>query len=128
MTVPHPLRRASVGLMMLVGASLGSPREVQASEFGACRMSPITFYSSEQYPGRTADGTSTVGALARGDWIAAGGSSFRLGDVVDVDGIGQYRIADRGHLSADQVDILVWTTAEAIQLGRQYRRVCVVEQ
>ena len=117
---------ACAGLMLaVVGLSMRG-REARAQE--NCRQSVVTFYSSQDYPGRTADGTSTVGALASGDWIAAGGSRYRLGDVVDVDGFGQYRIADRGHLSPDQVDILVATTAEAIQLGRQHRRVCVVEQ
>ena len=116
-------------IAMLVGASVGSHADVQASEFGACRMSVVTGYSAQQYPGRTADGTSTWGALAAGDNIAAG-PAWMLGQRITVWtpwGEAVYRLADTGHLAQNGIDydLLFATTAEALQWGRRTVPVCV---
>lgn len=118
-----------MGLMMLVGASLGSPRDVQASEFGACRMSVVTGYSVQQYPGRTADGSSTGGSMAQGDYLAAG-PAWMLGKRISVDtpwGEAVYRVADTGMLAQNGIDydLLFATTGEALQWGRRSVWVCV---
>ena len=39
-------------------------------------------------------------------------------------GLGTYRIADRGHLGANHIDVLMQTTREALSFGRQTRTVC----
>jgi 3D (Asp-Asp-Asp) domain-containing protein len=106
---------------------IGTSGEAQAQ--GPCRASVITGYSAEQYPGRTADGTSTWGALAAGDYIAAG-PSWMLGQRITVrttEGDLVYRIADTGLLAAHGIDydLLFPTTAEALRWGRRVVVVCV---
>ena len=113
--------------LALLGSIAASGGEAQAQSMDGCPMYTVTAYSAEQYPGRTADGTSTWEAIRTGEAIAAGSWNLPLGTTVEVEKIGTYRIADRGHLESSHVDILTATTAEALQIGRQYRRVCVVE-
>ena len=91
-----------------------------------CELYRTTGYVASEFPGLTADGTSTLGALARGEQIAAGSWNLPLGTYVEVDGYGIYRIADRGYLDARHVDLLVSTRAEAFEVTG-YRQVCVVQ-
>lgn len=86
-----------------------------------CATAVITAYSVEQYPGRTADGTSTQGNAGV---IAAASHNYTIGSQIWVEGLGSYRVADRGRLGANHVDILMQTTREAINFGRQTRLVC----
>jgi 3D (Asp-Asp-Asp) domain-containing protein len=85
-------------------------------------LSLVTAYASEDYPGLAADNQTPT----RGNEgvIAAGGSNYPMGSYVSVEGLGSYRIADRGHLAASQIDVLMVTHAAAMQWGRQQRRVC----
>lgn len=113
--------------MLIAGVVVlaGSGRAVEAQE---CAIYTITAYSAEQYPGRTADGTSTWQAINQGQALAAGSWNLALGAEVEVEGMGRYVIRDRGYLEARHIDVLVPTTAEAKQIGYQKRRVCVVEE
>lgn len=108
-------------LVLLIGLlALG----LTASTVGAqanCAVATVSAYSVEQYPGQTADGTPTQGNAGV---IAAGGSNYALGSYVWVEGLGTYRIADRGHLAASQVDVLMQTIYEARQHGVPRRLVC----
>lgn len=88
-----------------------------------CETYTITAYSVEQYPGTTTDGTRTPGNAGV---IAAGSYNLPFNTYVDIEGVGVYRIADRGHLGVRHVDILVNTTREALNFGRQTRTVCIV--
>jgi 3D (Asp-Asp-Asp) domain-containing protein len=97
----------------------GVPWRVAAQ--ASCSMATITAYSVEQYPGRTADGTPTPGNAGV---IAAASYNYALGTIITVEGLGTYRVADRGHLGANHVDVLMQTTREALQWGRQQRQVC----
>lgn len=111
----------------MVGLSM-SGREAQAQQEG-CRLSVVTGYSVQQYPGRTADGSSTGGSLASGDYIAAG-PGWMLGKRITVDmpdGPMTYRLADTGYLAQNGIDydLLFWTTAEALQWGTRRVMVCV---
>jgi 3D (Asp-Asp-Asp) domain-containing protein len=101
----------------------GSPALAQGepSPDATCSLATITAYSVEQYPGRTADGTPTPGNVGV---IAAASYNYALGSYVTVEGLGTYRVADRGHLGRNHVDVLMQTTREALQFGRQTRRVC----
>lgn len=94
-----------------------------------CAEFTITAYSVEQFPGRTYSGLSTQGQAGV---IAAEGRPnthhFAIGTLVDIEGVGVRRIEDRGGgLVGRHVDILMQTTREALNFGRQTRTVCVVE-
>lgn len=94
-----------------------------------CQTFTITAYSVEQFPGRTYSGLSTQGQAGV---IAAegrpGSHHFAIGTWIDIDGVGVYRVEDRGGgLIGRHVDILMATTREALNFGRQQRTVCVAE-
>lgn len=97
----------------------GAPWRVVAQ--AGCSSAVITAYSVEQYPGRTVDGTPTRGNAGV---IAAASYNYALGTIITVDGLGTYRVADRGRLGANHIDVLMQTTREAVQWGRQTRTVC----
>jgi len=91
-----------------------------------CEQFRITGYVAGEYPGLTADGsTTTLDALARGELLAAAGYDVPMGSFLDVDGLGVYRVADRGQLGYRHLDLLVATRSEAFALTG-YRRVCWV--
>jgi 3D (Asp-Asp-Asp) domain-containing protein len=107
-----------LALLPATEARAGAPVE--------CSPYRVTAYASSEYPGWTADGsTTTRGALARGEPIAAASRNVPFNAVVDVDGLGAYRVADRGHLDARHIDVLVGTRDEALEIGSSYRTVCV---
>jgi 3D (Asp-Asp-Asp) domain-containing protein len=89
-----------------------------------CQSYTITAYSVEQFGGYTYDGTPTRGNAGV---IAAGSWNLPINTIVEVEGVGVYRIADRGHLGTRHVDILMQSTREALNFGQQTRNVCIVE-
>lgn len=121
------IRRAALSLALLWSiAASGGEAQAQGDN---CRMSTVTGYSVEQYPGRTADGSSTGGSMAAGDYLAAG-PRWMLGQRIRVAterGEMVYRIADTGHLAEHGIDydLLFWTTREALEWGRRRVMVCV---
>jgi 3D (Asp-Asp-Asp) domain-containing protein len=81
----------------------------------------ITGYSRFDYSGRTYDGTSVYAD----ERIAAASWNIPLQSIVEVEGLGRYRVADRGALgSYGWVDIATWSRQEAFSLTST-RRVCV---
>lgn len=89
-----------------------------------CESYVITAYSVEMFGGTTADGTRTPGNAGI---IAAGSRNLPFNTYVQIEGLGTYRIADRGHLGTRHIDVLMQTTREALNFGRQQRMVCIVE-
>ncbi len=110
-----------LGAVFLSGAQQASGRSLSVVAQQTCSSAVITAYSVEQYPGTTADGTRTPGNAGV---IAAASHNYALGTYITVEGLGTYRVADRGHLGANHIDVLMQTTREALQFGRQTRLVC----
>lgn len=114
------LALVSLGLMAASSPVSAAPAEQECSEY------VITAYAASDYPGWTADGsTTTVAALNRGEAIAAASYNVPMGAYVQVLGVGIYRVADRGHLGARQIDILMRCRSDALAFGRQTRTVCL---
>lgn len=112
--------------VMVIGAMLAMSAQPARAQQESCFTAKITGYSVDDYPGWTADGsTTTRGAMARGEKIAAASYNVPLGSYISVDGLGVFRAADRGHLGPLHVDVLVASRAEAYALTG-YRRVCVL--
>jgi 3D (Asp-Asp-Asp) domain-containing protein len=120
MTRYVPTRRQLAVWLLRLGIGFAVGETVQAQE--ACSVAVITGYSVEQYPGRTTDGTPTPGNVGV---IVAASMNYTLGSHVTVEGLGTYRVADRGHLGANHIDVLFERTIDAIHFGRQTRTVCV---
>lgn len=96
-----------------------------------CSPYTITAYAASEYPGVTADGsTTTWGALNRGEQIVAASYNLPFDASVWVEGLGEARVADRGRLGPRHIDWLVADRATALEIGRSVRTVCVgaVEQ
>jgi 3D (Asp-Asp-Asp) domain-containing protein len=88
-----------------------------------CGTARITGYSRFDFSPRTADGTS----IYTDEAIAAASYDIPLGSYVEVDGLGTYRIADRGNFpTATWIDIATWSRQEAYQLT-SVRRICVYQ-
>ena len=122
--VLHGVVVALIAFGSLSGRVQASPTNHHAPETAVCETYRITGYAATDYPGTTADGsTTTVAALSRGEWIAAASRNVPMGATIEIDGIGSYRVADRGYLDARHVDVLVATRAEAVALT-SYRRAC----
>ncbi len=121
-------KAVATAIALTIAASVFA-RPVQAAPAEqACETYVITAYAASDYPGWTADGsTTTVGALNRGEPIAAASWNVPMGAYVQVVGLGSYRVADRGHLGARHIDVLMRTHSEAVVFGRQSRLVCVYE-
>jgi 3D (Asp-Asp-Asp) domain-containing protein len=115
--------RQRIFALAAIGLTLICATPAQAQQ---CETYTITAYAASEYPGWTADGsTTTVGALKRGEPIAAASYNVPMGAYVQVVGLGSFRVADRGHLGARHIDVLMRTQWEAVQFGRQTRTVCV---
>jgi hypothetical protein len=85
-----------------------------------CQEARITAYVRSEYGPYTYDGTSIWE-----EGIAAASWNIPIDSVVEVEGLGTYRIADRGMLgSSGWVDIAVWSRAEAYELTST-RTVCI---
>lgn len=116
MTPRRPLRIAA--LIALSAVALLSPADAPPpAEAQACQSFWVTGYASSQFPGRTADGTPTRG----NEWsIAAAHPRIPFGTTVSLNGLGTFRIADRGMLGYDHIDVLVYSPAEAYALTGTY--------
>jgi 3D (Asp-Asp-Asp) domain-containing protein len=129
----HPITRSTplqfrhihhlLVLATLVGAVEVTPVRAQVE----CQPYRITAYAASEYPGWTADGsTTTWGAINRGEQIVAASYNLPFGTWVEVEGLGGGRVADRGYLGARHIDWLVPTRGEALEIGSSVRTVCVV--
>jgi 3D (Asp-Asp-Asp) domain-containing protein len=86
-----------------------------------CQEARVTGYVRSEYGPLTYDGTpiGTPEAIAAASW------NIPIDSTVVVDGLGSYRVADRGMLgSSGWVDIAVWSRAEAYELT-SVRAVCI---
>lgn len=88
-----------------------------------CGDAKITAYVRTEYGPYTYDGTDILSP----EPLAAASWDVSIGTVADIDGVGSFRIADRGMLGNGTpmpwVDVAVWSRAEAFQLT-SIRRVC----
>lgn len=87
---------------------------------GWCGTFHITGYTP-RVGNTTADGTSVWVALANGDPVIAAHRNIPMGSRVEIAGIGDFRVADRGGgLGPMDLDILVASEAEAYALTGDY--------
>ena len=85
-----------------------------------CYEGKVTGYIRTDFSGRTYDGTN----IRTGEAIAAAGWNIPIDSYVWVQGVGVFRVADRGRLGPGHIDIAVWTRAEAYALTGVYP-ICV---
>lgn len=98
-----------------------APAEGASPAARYCAPHRITGYVRTEGSAHTADGTS----IYTDEPIVAASWDIPLGAYVDIDGLGTYRVADRGMLgSSGWVDVAVWSRAEAYALTG-WRDVCV---
>lgn len=106
-------------LLLAAAILLGAERAEPTS--GWCQEMRITAYLRTAFSSHTFDGTP----ITTPERIAAASWNIPIDSIVDVDGLGTYRIADRGMLgSTGWVDIAVWDIAHAYALT-SWRQVCV---
>ena len=107
----------------LLGAALLALTTLGPFEAPWCGPAKITAYVRGEHSPWTADGTS----IWTPERIAAASWDVKLGSVAEIDGLGSFRIADRGHLGNGSpmpwVDVATWSRAEAFSLT-SVRRVC----
>lgn len=81
-----------------------------------CGPSMVTGYVRTDFSGRTYDGTS----IYTHEPIAAASWDVKLGSIAHIDGVGAFRVADRGMLGNGNpypwVDVATWTREEAYSL------------
>jgi 3D (Asp-Asp-Asp) domain-containing protein len=103
----------------------GPPVELPPARSGWCADMRITGYvRTDPYMNpMTADGTSIFTA----EPIVAASPEIPLGSYVWIEGLGTFRVADRGGgVRWRHIDVAVWSRAEAFDLTG-YRTVCVEE-
>jgi hypothetical protein len=96
----------------------------EPSEAPWCGDAKITGYVRTEFSPWTYDGTS----IYTDEPIVAASWDVKMGSIADIDGLGSYRVADRGSglgrgIPLPWVDVATWTRAEAYALTG-IRRVC----
>jgi hypothetical protein len=84
-----------------------------------CRTARITGYVRGTGSPFTYDGTS----IWTDEPIAAASFDIPIDTMVEIEGLGVHRIADRGRLSPTWIDVATWSAAEAYALTG-YRQIC----
>lgn len=113
------MRRWALRLGMAAGLAVAT--SCAPAQAGYCAEWWTTGYVRGDGNPYTADGTS----IWTDENIAAA-VSLPFDSKVWVEGYGVYRIADRGHLGANHIDLAVWTLAEAYE-ATGWRTLCVLE-
>lgn len=104
----------------LAGLADAAPSE-SAPDDAYCRTMRITGYSRYEYSGHTYDGTP----ILTGEPIVAASWDVPIDSTVEIEGLGTYRVADRGMLgSSGWIDVAVWSRADAFAITG-WREVCV---
>ena len=110
--------RDVVGLLVLLVVGLLGPTEAPW-----CGNVKLTAYVRTEFSPWTYDGTD----VRTEEKIVAASWDVKMGSLADIDGLGTFRVADRGHLGNGVphtwVDVAVWSRAEAYALTG-FRRVC----
>lgn len=105
-------------LLLAIALSFASP----ASANETCRPMTTTAYNRYAFTPHTWDGTSVY----NGEAFAAASWDIPIDSYVVVQGVGTFRIADRGILgNSGWIDIAMEDTWGARQYGKQIRMVCV---
>lgn len=89
-----------------------------------CRPATVTGYvrTDPAMNATTADGTS----ILADEPIVAASYDVPMGSWVEVEGLGTFRVADRGGgLRPTHIDVAVWSRAEAFELTSR-RTVCIL--
>jgi 3D (Asp-Asp-Asp) domain-containing protein len=87
-----------------------------------CRSVRVTGYVRSEFSPWTYDGTP----ISTDEPIAAASWDIPLGAHVVIEGLGRFRVADRGHLGSDGwVDVAVHSRSEAYALTGRYHA-CIV--
>jgi 3D (Asp-Asp-Asp) domain-containing protein len=111
---------------LLAAALLAWPASGVAGQ-GGCEAATITAYSVQQYPGGMRNGLPTgahVGTAVAVGVDRRGTPLVPLGTVVWIESVGERTVMDTGLGGPGWFDVLLATTAEARQFGRQQRTVC----
>lgn len=89
-----------------------------------CGPAHITGYVRTEFSPHTADGTS----IYTDEPIVAASYDVAMGATVEIEGLGTFRVADRGMLGNGHpltwIDVAVWTHSEAYALTGEYQ-ICV---
>jgi 3D (Asp-Asp-Asp) domain-containing protein len=94
---------------------------VSPAALAECEAYVITGYVRGELGGWTYDGTP----IWTDEPIVAASWNLPIDALVEIEGLGRFRVADRGHLGARHIDVAVWSRAEAFALTG-VRNVCVV--
>jgi len=86
-----------------------------------CQEARVTGYVRTEFSSYTYDGTH----IMTDEPIVAASWNIPIDSYVWIEGLGTYRVADRGHLgSSGWIDIPVWSRQEAYSLTG-YRTICI---
>lgn len=105
-----------IGLSLAPMAPLLATKSTLGREPDYCYRGQVTGYNRMDFTTRTYDGTS----IRTPEAIAAAGWDIPLDSYVWVQGVGTYRVADRGRLGQGHIDIATWSRAEAYDLTGMY--------
>lgn len=107
----------------IISAALIAFTSLAPSEAAWCGPTKITAYVRTEYGPYTYDGTP----ILSDEPIVAASWDVRMGSMAQIEGLGVFRVADRGMLGNGQplpwVDVAVWDRAEAFSLTG-VRHVC----
>jgi len=99
-----------------IGAALLLTSLFSPAEAPWCGLTKNTAYVRTEGNAQTYDGTS----IWTGEAIVAASWDVKMGSWVDIDGLGTFRVADRGMLGHGEpmpwLDIATWTRQEAYAL------------
>jgi 3D (Asp-Asp-Asp) domain-containing protein len=107
----------------IIGAALIAFTSLAPSEAAWCGATKITAYVRTEYGPYTYDGTD----ILTDERIVAASWDVRMGSIAQIEGLGVFRVADRGMLGNGHpmpwVDVAVWDRATAYSLTG-VRHVC----
>lgn len=106
--------------LAMVAALLAMSYTPAKAQAGYCFDARVTGYVRGAHSPRTFDGTS----IYSGEPIVAAHWNVPIDSTVWIEGLGSFRTADRGILNPSDIDVAVWTLAEAYAIT-SVRRACV---
>lgn len=109
-------------LLLLLIAAICLVPAAQARSTGYCRSVWTTGYVRSEFSPWTFDGTP----IWTDEPIVAASWDIPIGHYVELEGLGRFRVADRGMLGSDGwIDVATWSRAEAYQITGT-RWACIV--